>query len=556
MNLIRELHHSKDLFIVPLGGLGEIGMNMMAFVYQGEALVLDCGASFPENNQLGVDIVVPKIDFFKEYDLDLKAVVITHGHEDHIGGLAHVYDRLGRPKVFSTEFGFGMLEQRLQEFSSFEKSRLQLYSAGKAFGVGPFELEAVQVTHSLVDCYGFAIKTPVGTLAHTGDFKIDREPVDGIHINEDRFKKLGDEGVLLMMSDSTNVEGSGWNHTEKDVRESLEKLIGKIKTGKIIVTLFSSNIHRVDSLMKVAHQTGRKLALAGRSVGFNTDLAARLGFLNIPKDLLIDSRAVEDLPPEKVMVLCTGTQAEPRSALTKMSLNHHPDINIHRGDTVIFSSRHIPGNERRISQLMNNLHRLGAFVIDSREELVHCSGHARREELEHIQKLVRPKFFLPVHGEYRMLVKHFELAKAIRPETLGLVAENGDLLRLTPTSFERFGKVDHGKEFLDENRNRLNERLIKDRKRVASSGLLIVHLIIREKDLKILEGPDFTSSGLPDEVDWIALEDEILRSFEDFSKAKRFDLDAFEDDACVIARRAFRKALGMKPQVFSSIYMV
>lgn len=555
MNLLRELQSSDDLFIAPLGGLGEIGMNMMALIYKGQAVVLDCGAMFPDSPLTGVDIIVPKVDFFKEYDLEVLGLVITHGHEDHIGGAAFLYEKLGRPKIYATEFTMGMLEQRLKEYSRFKSNQYQMYRPKENFKVGPFEFEPLYVTHSLVDCYGFGIKTPVGTLCHTGDFKIDREPLDDVHMDEDSFKRLGDEGVLLMMSDSTNVESQGWNHSEKEVKENFEKLVSRIKTGKIVVTLFSSNIMRLQILFDVAKMAGRRVVLCGRSVQSNVELASRLGYLKFDPQILLDSRDVDSLPSEKVMVLCTGTQAEPRSALTRMSINHHPDITLHKGDTVIFSSRHIPGNERKISGLMNNLHRLGADVIDSREEFVHVSGHARREELEHIQKLVRPKFFLPVHGEYRMLVKHFELAKDARPETEGLVAENGDLLRLNSKGLSRVTKIDFGKQFLDENRNFIDESIVRERKKLAHSGMIIIHMVLREKDHSVVEGPDFTTVGLPEEIDWVALEDEILRSVKDFSQRKKFDLEGFEDEAMIITRRAFRKAFGIKPQVFSSIYL-
>jgi ribonuclease J len=552
---MRELQSSKDLFLAPLGGLGEIGMNMMALIYQGQAVILDCGAMFPESNLMGADIIVPKVDFFKEYDLEVIGLVLTHGHEDHIGGVAFLYEKLGRPKIYATEFTMGMLESRLKEHTRYKSTQFHPYRAREKFSVGPFEFEPLYVTHSLVDCFGFAIRTPVGLLAHTGDFKIDREPLDNLPMDEARFKELGDEGVLLMMSDSTNVESVGWNHTEKEVKESIQKLIGSIRTGKIVVTLFSSNIHRLQALFDIAAECGRRVVLCGRSVATNVDLASRLGYLKFNPQILLDSRDVDAVAAEKVLILCTGTQAEPRSALTKMSQNHHPDISLHKGDTVIFSSRHIPGNERKISGLMNNLHRLGARVIDSREEFVHVSGHARKEELEHIQQIVRPKNFLPVHGEYRMLVKHFELAQRVRPETQGLVAENGDLLRLNQEGLSRVTRIDHGKQNLDENRNFLEEKVLRERKKIAHSGLIIVHMVLREKDHSVVEGPDFTSYGLPEEIDWVALEDEILRSVKDFSRSKKFDLEGFEDEVSIITRRAFRKVFGIKPQVFSSIYV-
>lgn len=556
MNLDRSLHESNSVFILPLGGLGEIGMNFMALIHKGKATVLDSGVLFPEPNSLGVDLVTPDIEFFSEYSIDVEAVVFTHAHEDHIGSIAYLYDELGHPKLFATEYTYGMFEERIHSYSNFKKENFQRILPGKKFKAGSFEFEGIRVTHSMSDCLGFCIHTPVGRIVHTGDFKIDKTPVDKVPMDEKRFRELGDEGVLLLMSDSTNVESSGWTKSESDLHQSLQSIISKIQEGKIFVTMFSSNIPRIQGLLAIAKSVGRKVAFCGRSVVSNTELARRMGLLKFSDEDVIPARQVDHYPAEKVLLISTGTQAEPRSALSKMAMQIHPDVHLEKNDTVIFSSRHIPGNEKKISTLVNQIYRIGARVIDHYEDFVHVSGHAQQDELRTVLEWVRPKFFLPVHGEYRMLVKHAELANNFNPSLDSRVAENGDILELTPDRLRILTKVSSGKIFFDEHRNHLPEDMLRDRRKLAQNGLVVADVIVRQKDWKIIQGPELQLMGISDQVDLVNLKEEITAYFHDLRGGKDFDIEAAEEEIRLMTRRFYRKAMGLKPVVISRVYEV
>ncbi len=556
MNLDKLLHESDALYLVPLGGLGEIGMNLMALVHKGKAIILDSGVLFPEPNSLGVDLVVPDIDFFKEYDLIVEACVFTHAHEDHIGSIAFLYDQLGQPPIYATAYTFGMFEERLQQYSSFKRDRFRRILLDRKFSIGAFEFEPLRVTHSMSECLGFAIKTPIGTLVHTGDFKIDRTPLDGYSMQEERFKELGNEGVLLFMSDSTNVESEGWTQSETELHQSLRRIITGIKQGRIFVTMFSSNIPRIQGLLEIAKEAGRKVSFCGRSVVSNVELARQVGLLKFSDEDVVPARRADEMAMDKILFITTGTQAEPRSAMMKMALQIHPDVDLQEGDTVLFSSRHIPGNEKKISTLFNQIYRCGARVIDFREDFVHVSGHAQEEELKSVLSWVKPRFFLPVHGEYRMLVKHGELCKKFFPSTRVLVAENGAVLELKPDHFRQVTRVNAGKKFYDENRNLLPEEVIRDRRKLGLNGLIVINAVLRQKDSRLVSGPEILTMGLMDEVDLVNLKEEIREFLEDLKRSNDLDLEAAEEEIRLMARRHYRKALGLKPVVISRIYEV
>lgn len=539
------------MFILPLGGLSEMGMNMMAFIHKGRAFILDCGAQFPEPNQLGLDLVLPDVEFFDEYKIKVEAVVFTHAHEDHVGSIPFLFDRLHQPRLYATEFCFGMFEERLRQHSNFEPEDFFQISADQDFEVMGFKFEPFRVTHSLVDCLGFSIQSPVGRILHTGDFKLDPDPVDGVHFDFERVKKFADEGVQLLMSDSTNAGLSDRSGSEGALLESLEKIVLNEKKGKVIVTLFSSNIQRLSTLIKVARKAKRKLALCGRSVSSNTELATRLGFLDVKSEDLIPPQHVEDYEPHEVMILATGTQAEARSALNRMAHSNHPDISIDPGDLVIFSSRSIPGNEKKISKLINQLYRIQAKVIDPNSEFVHVSGHARKEELKELIDLAKPRFFVPVHGEYQMLVQHANLCKENFPEVSCLVAENGDMMELHSQGLKRRGRVVWGKTHVDEFRNIVSENLIKERKALGMNGLVIASAVIRSKDHKILRGPDFLSYGLPTEIDFVALRSEGEELLRDLRGA---DVETLEEELRILTRRHYRRLLSIKPTVIPIVY--
>lgn len=557
MSLSQALHKDDALFFIPLGGLGEIGMNLMAIVHRGKAIVLDCGVTFPDNYYPGVDLIVPNIDFFREFKVKVEAIVLTHSHEDHLGAVAFLHKRMGLPKIYATEFTTAMLRPRYNERSSLDESLLVLIEPGKNFDILGFEFEPLRVTHSLVDCIGLAIHTKYGRIVHTGDFKIDRTPLDSWEFDEERFKELGEQGVRLLMSDSTNVESKGWSVSETSLIEPLTKVISEIKTGKIIVTLFSSNIHRIEVLLKVAKACGRKVAMTGRSVLSNIQLAVDGGHLKLDRSLMITPAEVETYEPREVMVLCTGTQAEGRSALSKITSGSHPDIELRQGDTVIFSSRHIPGNEKRIAILMNSIYRAGAKVIDHRDAQVHASGHAREDELRSMLEWVKPDFFLPVHGEYKMLCRHHELSKKVNPNIGGFVAENGDVLRLDANSFEKFlDRVPAGKVFLDEARNVVPEKVVRERRKLANEGLVIIGAVLKKKRFEPLQGPDIYLVGLHEDVDLLELEGQLSDLFDDFRNASQIDLESLDEEIRVVTRRFFRRAVGLKPRVIPNIYVI
>lgn len=558
VSLSRDLHKANSLFFVPLGGLGEIGMNLMAVCHQGKAFVIDCGVSFPDNYYPGVDLIMPNIDFFKEFKINIEALVLTHSHEDHLGAVAYLHERMGKPPIYGTKFTHMMLKPRYQEHSKYSEDFCRWIEPKKNWEIMGFEFEALRVTHSLVDCVGLSIKTPFGRIVHTGDFKIDRHPVDKWEFDEERFKELGNEGVKLFMSDSTNVEGEGWSISESELRKSLLELISEVRTGKIFVTLFSSNIHRLQILLEVAEKVNRKVALVGRSVLSNSELAMDAGYLKFNRRNLISASHVERHEPNEVMILCTGTQAEGRSALAKMTSGSHPDIEVRPGDTVIFSSRHIPGNEKRISVLMNNLYRCGARVIDYRDALVHASGHARSEELKEILRWVKPQYFVPVHGETRMLHRHFELAQNTLENLEGQVCENGEIFFLNEEGKlqKHQMKAPAGKVFLDETRNVVPEGTIRERRKLASQGAVCISAVFEKKKFKLREGPHVFSLGLPEEFDLMDLEGSLLELFDDFRNAQQVDIESLEEEIRVNVRRFFRKSLGLKPRVIPIVYVI
>jgi len=556
LNLIKTLRESDSIFILPLGGLGEIGMNLMAFIYKGKAIVFDSGVMFPEPNSLGVDLVTPNVEFFAEYGIKVEGCVFTHAHEDHIGSIAYLYDELGQPPIYATAYTYAMFEERILQYSSFKKSSLHRILINKRFKLGEFEFEPLRVTHSMSECLGFAIRTPLGTIVHTGDFKIDRTPIDGYSFQEDRFKEIGKEGVLLLMSDSTNVDSPGWTISETELHESLKKIVLGIQSGRLFITMFSSNIPRIQGILDLAKLANRKVIFCGRSVTSNVELARQMGLLKFSDDDVISARNADQYPDEKVLFISTGTQAEPRSAMMKMAMQIHPDVQLAEGDTVLFSSRHIPGNEKKISTLFNQIYRCKAKVIDYHDDLVHVSGHAQQEELKSVLDWVQPKFFLPVHGEYRMLVKHAQLCRDFFPNIPTFVAENGDLLELRPERFRHLAKVTHGKVYFDEYRNYLSEDVIRDRKKLGQNGLVVIDAVLRQKDQRLLAGPELSVMGISDSVDLVNLREEIRQYLDEFKRSKDFDSEAAEEEIRLMTRRYYRKAIGLKPVVISRVYEI
>src|SRR5512138_608089 len=420
-------HDTTGLKIIPLGGLGEIGLNMMLYEYGDDIIVVDCGLMFPEPYMLGIDLVVPDISYLKERADRVRGILLTHGHEDHIGALPYVLPEVN-PPIYGTALTLGFVKEKLKEFDLDEKVVLETVRPRESVTLGAFSVEFIRVAHSIVDGCALAIHSPEGVVIHTGDFKIDQTPVDGELTDLATFARYGDEGVLALLSDSTNVEREGYTLSERLVGEAFEQIFPKCP-GRIIVAAFSSNIHRVQQVVDAAIRTGRKVLLNGRSMLANVQIARELGYLSIPDSALIDLKELPRLPKEQVCMITTGSQGEPMSALSRIAMDDHKQIKLEEGDTVILSSRFIPGNEKTISDLVNHLYRRGAEVYHEKVSEVHVSGHASQEELKLMQNIVRPRYFIPVHGEYRHLVKHSQLAQKVGvPRERCLLAVNGDVI--------------------------------------------------------------------------------------------------------------------------------
>src|SRR6202044_3209660 len=440
---------NEKLQIIPLGGLGEFGMNCLALHYGDDIIVIDAGLMFPEEELLGVDIVVPDISYLIENRSKVRAILLTHGHEDHIGGLPWILSELNVP-VYGTEFTLAYVEGKLEEHRLLDNTDLNELIPGQRVTLGPFSIMPIRVTHSLVDCVALAVHTPVGVVLHTGDFKVDLSPPDGRPFDLHAFAELGKQGVLALLQDSTNVDRRGYTPSEKAVRPRLDEIFGQAKK-KLFFSCFSSSIHRIRLAMELAHNHGRKIAIVGRSLDNATEIAQDLGYLDLPQGLVINPGQIKEHPANKVCVLISGTQGEPMSALSRAAVNNHKFAHIDAGDTVLMSSRVIPGNEKSIYRVIDHLERRDANVIydDGASGLIHVSGHGSQEELRLMINLLKPKFFIPVHGDYRHLKKHAELAQSIGVVELALVIEDGDILELDRDNAQKKGKVTAGRVCID-----------------------------------------------------------------------------------------------------------
>jgi len=489
------LSKGDKVSIVPLGGLGEIGKNMLAVEYKNEVLVIDAGLMFPEEEMLGIDLVIPDITYLLENKKKIKGLILTHGHEDHIGALPYVLRHLD-VDIYGTRLTLGLANGKLKEHGLERHARFHAVKPGDTRQIGSFTVDFINVNHSIAGVVALAIHTPVGTIVHTSDFKIDHTPVDGGPLDFRKFAELGNEGVLLLLSDSTNVERTGYTPSERVLAQQFAELFYKAE-GRIIIATFSSNIHRVQQVINAAMTHNRKVALAGRSLVNVVSIACELGYLQIPEGLLIDLDDIDRYPPERVTIITTGSQGEPLSALTRMATGEHRKINIVPGDTVIISASAIPGNEKLIARVINHLFKQGAHVIYETLTGVHVSGHARQEELKLMLNLVRPEFFLPVHGEYRHLVQHARLAQEVGvPSEKIFIAEIGDVLEVAPGYAAFTGRVPAGRVFVDGlGVGDVGNIVLRDRKQLAQDGILIVVITMDRDNNQILAGPDIVSRG-------------------------------------------------------------
>ena len=467
---------SQKLHLIPLGGVGEFGMNCMAVRYGDDIVVIDCGLMFPESELLGVDIVVPDISYLLENRSRVRAIVLTHGHEDHIGGLPWFLDELNVP-IYGTEFTLALVENKLEEHGLLDKTVLNEIRPGHRFTLGPFTIHPIRVTHSLVDCVALAITTPLGVIIHTGDFKVDPTPTDNQLFDLHAFAEYGKHGVLALLQDSTNVERAGYTPSERAVRAKFEEVFGRTKR-RLFISCFSSSTHRVKLATEMAAQHGRKIALVGRSMNENTEIALDLGYLDIPDGLMIHAGQIKDFPPDKVCVMISGTQGEPMSALSRAAVDNHKHAHIEPGDTVVLSSRIIPGNEKAIYRVVDHLYRREANVIydDGSWPPVHVSGHASQEELRLIINLVKPRFFIPIHGEYRQLRRHAELAKSMHGAVgQAILIESGDVLEFDELGARKAGKVAVGRVCIDSGSmgDVVEDLVIRDRRHISEDGIVL-----------------------------------------------------------------------------------
>ena len=483
------------LRVVPLGGLGEIGKNMLALEYDGDIVVIDAGVMFPEEGMPGVDFAIPDITYLRERRKQVKAILITHGHEDHIGALPYVLSDLDAP-VYASRLTHGLITVKLRERGQLRDTKLNVVEPNSPFKVGRFRVEFFRVCHSIPDAMGLAIKTPLGTVIHTGDFKIDHTPVDGRTTDFSHLSELTADGVLLLCSDSTYAEVEGYTESEQVVGEALDRVIGEAE-GRVMVATFASLISRVQQVIDAAVKHGRKVTVVGRSMVNNVKMAMNMGYLSAPDGTVVSLKEARQLSHNEVVIVATGAQGEPTSALVRIANEEHQDIEIVRGDTVVLSASPIPGNETLVAKTIDNLFRQGASVLYSRVAMVHVHGHGSREELKMMLSLVKPKFFIPVHGEYRHLVAHASIAQATGiPASNTFVLEDGDVLELTTDSGEVTAKVPAGHVFVDGNRlwdstsNALNERY-----RLAQDGIVVVVVTVDKKSWKRLKPPEVISYG-------------------------------------------------------------
>src|SRR5580700_1006680 len=486
------------LQVIPLGGLGEFGMNCMAIRWGDDIIVIDAGLMFPESELLGVDIVVPDLSYLIENRKHVRAVVLTHGHEDHIGALPWLISELNIP-VYATEFTLALVEGKLEEHALLDDAELNEIKAGERFKIGPFTINPIQVTHSLVDCVALAIHTPMGTLIHTGDFKVDPTPTDNRLFDLHAFAEYGKDGVLALFQDSTNVERRGYTPSERAVRSKFQEIFATAEQ-RLFISCFSSSIHRIKLAIDQAYENGRKVALVGRSMMESTEIAQDLGYIEVPDGLLIHPSQIRDLPPEKVCVLISGTQGEPMSALSRAAVDSHKHAKIQPGDTVVLSSRIIPGNEKAIYRVIDHLFRRDAHVIydDGSSPPVHVSGHASQEELKLIINLVKPRYFIPIHGEYRQLKLHAEMAGAMHG-SVGhvMMIESGDVLEFDELGARKTGKINVGRVCIDSNSmgDVVEDLVVRDRRHLSEDGIVLPIIAINKLTGKVETAPEIVMRG-------------------------------------------------------------
>ncbi|MGL5820963.1 MAG: ribonuclease J [Sarcina sp.] len=481
--------------IIPLGGINEIGKNIAAIEFKDDIIVIDCGLKFPDDDMYGIDIVIPDITYLIKNADKVRGLFITHGHEDHIGAIPYVLKQLNVP-VYGTKLTLGILETKLREHGLLGTTELITVKPRDIVKLNSTSVEFIKTNHSIADSVAIAVHTPMGVILHTGDFKVEFTPIDGERMDFARFAELGKKGVLALLCDSTNVGKPGYTLSEKTVGENLNRIFGKAK-GRVITATFASNIHRIQQIVEAAELYGRKIAVSGRSMENIIQVAVELGYLKVQKGTLINIDSINKMPPEQIAVITTGSQGEPMSALARMAASEHKKLSVIPGDTVIISATPIPGNEKLVSKVINQLSKKGAEVIYQASEGIHVSGHGCQEELKLMQCLVRPKYFVPVHGEYRHLKKHAEISHELGvPKENILIVENGDVVELTRDSIKKAGTVPAGQVFVDGlGVGDVGNIVLRDRRHLSQDGIVVVVVTMDKAGGYVASGPDIISRG-------------------------------------------------------------
>jgi ribonuclease J len=539
--------------VVALGGLGEFGMNMMAVRYRGQILVIDAGVMFPRDELLGVDLVIPDLKYLLEHKDEVRAVILTHGHEDHIGALPFLLREIEVP-VYGTPLTLGFARGRLAEQEVLDRADLRPIQPRDTVSIADLHLEFIGLTHSVADAIGIAITTSVGTIIHTGDFKFDQSPPDREYSDYARLSALGDQGVLALFSDSTNSERPGYTPSESYVRNNLEQIFHGAR-AKIIVTCFASSSHRIQIILDLAKEFGRKVVPVGRSMVQNLGISRELGYVNVPAGVLITHQEAQHVPSDQLILLSTGSQGEPVSALSRLAIGKYKEFQVEPEDTVIFSARAIPGNETRISHVINHFCRRGARIFNEGHSMVHVSGHASQEELKLMLNLVRPRFFVPIHGEYRQLYNHALLAEQTGiPWDDILLAETGDIIGLTQNSIGIQGKAPVGRRLIDAGGlAELDELVVKDRQHLSEEGIVLAVIPINKATGLVEGAPEIVSRGHIQEAGGAALMAEarqvILTTVEECSNEERVDSLVLSEMVRADLKRFFRKRTATRPMI-------
>ncbi len=555
--------NTPSLDVVPLGGLGEFGMNLMAVSSAETTLVIDAGVMFAGPELPGVDLVIPDLTYLEQLSRPPAALLLTHGHEDHIGAVPYVWPLVDGP-IYGTPLTLALVRPKLEEHGIDPGDRLVAIQPRQRVRIGNCEVEFLRVTHSMPDCVALAIHTPAGTIVHTGDFKIDQTPIDGQHFDVHRFAELGSAGVLALFGDSTNIDRKGFTGSELDVLDAFEEIFTSV-TGKLVVTAFSSSVYRIQILVNLAAQFGRKVAFVGRGMLEISQTAQRLGYLTLPPGSVIRDSDVANHPPSEVLCLTTGSQGEPMSALSRIAIDDHRSVKVGPDDTVVFSARAIPGNEKAIGRVFNHLARRGANVIYEGIKHVHVSGHGSQEELKLMLSLVRPRYFVPIHGEYRQLSQHARIAErvtaGVEPPVQVMLAENGDVLRFDATGAHISGKAPVGRVLIDSTGSgEVVDEVLRDRRHLSEDGLLVPVVAINRQTGEIEGDPDVVSRGLAQDAASADILRESVRLLGDVirgaSLEERTDHGLIKEKIRVELRRFFRKRSGRRPLVVPVIMEV